>query len=1041
MESLPIDLEKKLENLPVVSFDDAEKLQSVLMSQDYTDLYTYYEQHYLPAEIKSKSELYKRLALYLSITNQDTELVNQIDTLLYRRPVPSIEEFLDNNRYMGLLNTSMYPYWREQLCKIFAENSQINRVLWSGATGTGKSLQNQTIIPTPEGLKKVEEIKVGDYLWGKNGKPTRVLGVYPQGKLETYKITFNDKTEVICSKDHLWTIDRILRCPIKNKKTLTTEQILNSGLLIKHKCERVPRYKYGIDPCEPVTYQEKKYDIHPYIIGVLLGDGNLSRKSNTSITINNSELDIKNKIEKLLPKDYVLKVYDRNNFKNAKDYHIINKYHNQSNDNYNYISFDKYLSKRNIENMYSYNKHIPQEYMYGSIEQRYELLRGLMDTDGSIRNRKNTKKSEIIFTTVSKQLADDICLLVRSLGGKAILTKTDLEVLKKLNKNSKIKPNYSRYDIRIQTLKNPFFTKRKATLYKMSALTTKTIIDIIPTGKIEECTCFEVDAEDHLFLCNDYIPTHNTVTARKAIIYALYRLLCLRNAREALNVEPVSTLACFILSVTQKTAYQTNFEPFIRILSNMPCFQRVRNMTAFENFDLTDPMIPFPFFVDKSNLTVVFKDNIILTLGSQISNTVGYDVVISGADEINEAGLINGMELLNSIDGRMDGRFANSPFTMANVMSSARSTESVTREYAKKWQNDKRFLYLHPMRFEVKSTADFTSETNFNVLIGNGIIPSTVITDPTTIKEITNNLYEPPAGCELVSVPDMYKPQFLADLDQSIQDILGIDTRDTKTIFRDTSNLEDPMLFPEMTLSVNIRENINILDILEPYNLWDQTLDDKYLFKRAPKALRYVHCDLAGSGDGGQCDAAVCILHKEWQKNQITKLNDTIYVVDLLLFINAKNKVDIHAIQQFLLDLVAEKNMPIHTITADQWQSLMFLQSLDKSGYFSNVKQLSVDIKLEPYSNAATLMELGHVKIGTCPKLKKELEALVLNKGKVERTTELKDGCDAIVGAIYNAQLNYGDFPQYEYSAEVKPKVKAVYKDYLTDNEQFEDLF
>ena len=669
MEKLPYDIEQKLERLPIVSFNNANELQNVITSKDFLDIMTYYEEHFMPEEFKNQQEIQKRIALYLTLTNQDIELTGQIDDLLYRRPVPTIEEFLDGNRYMGLQNASMYPYWRDRLCEIFAEGSTINRVLWSGATGTGK-----------------------------------------------------------------------------------------------------------------------------------------------------------------------------------------------------------------------------------------------------------------------------------------------------------------------------------------------------------------------------------TVTARKAIIYSLYKFLCLRYPRAVLNVEQGSTLACFILSVTQKTAYQTNFEPFIRIISNMPCFQRVRNMTAFDNFDLENPLMPFPFFVDKSNLTIVFKDNFILTLGSQISNTVGYDVIISGADEVNELGVESGMELLNSIDGRVQGRFANSPFIMQHVMSSARSTDSVTREYVKKWQTDPNFLYLHPMRFEVKSTADFTSDTNFNVLIGNGIIPSTVINDDLALKQIENNSYVLPTGCELVQVPEMYRQQFEADIEQSIQDILGIDTKKKKNVFRDTSALEDQELLSEIQLEVNIKDNVNILDCLDKYNLFQQLIDGRYILKRAPSALRYIHVDLGGSGDEGQCDASLCILHKEWKYNDKTNQKDIIYVVDLELFINAKNKVDIHAIQQFLIDLVTERNLPIHTVTADQWQSLMFLQSLEKSGCFENVKQSSVDIKLEPYTNAATLIELGQVKVGACPKLKRELEALIMNKNKVTRTTELKDGCDALVGAIQNAQLNYADFPQYEYITAKQAKEKANdYSNFI--DQSSEELF
>lgn len=139
METLPFDIEQKLNNLPVVSFDNPTELQNILISQDYTDLYTYYEQHYLPDEIKTKSELYKRLALYLAVTNQDAALIDQIDTLMYRRPVPTIEEFLSGKFYMYDSNATLYPYWREKLEYMFREGSPVRKTIFGGSVGVGKS--------------------------------------------------------------------------------------------------------------------------------------------------------------------------------------------------------------------------------------------------------------------------------------------------------------------------------------------------------------------------------------------------------------------------------------------------------------------------------------------------------------------------------------------------------------------------------------------------------------------------------------------------------------------------------------------------------------------------------------------------------------------------------------------------------------------------------------------------------------------------------------------------------------------------------------
>ena len=1024
MQQLPKDVEEKLEKLEIIPFDGSEAFQRVILSDDFSDIFNYYRENYLPDVLKTKSEVQQRISLYLSLTNQDQDFLNQTNEVLYRRPVPTIEEFMENPRYFGLQGSSTYPYWRKQLYKIFAPDSSINRILWSGATGTGKCEDIDTILPTPAGYRRVGDIKEGDYLWGKNGKPTKVLKVYERGIKDMYYVNFDDNTSTKCGLDHLWEIIDYSKGGIT--KIRDTKWLLERKLRTAGKSDNSGKlYKYGIDYCKPVEYDKKNYVIDPYLLGVLLGDGSIGKKTSTACITNHiKDHEIIDICKQKLPKEYTIKL--QNNVNGTCRYNIVRKDPKAYKIGFLHLMDDLKLRCK------SENKFIPCEYLIGSVEQRLELLQGLMDTDGSIivRKSKNTP-TEIRFGTVSKRLAEDVMELVRSLGGRAKLRYQNRTKYKK-------HCNHAEYEVAIWLLNNPFRLKRKASLF-IPRLIKKKITSITKAGSTQ-ARCFYVEADDHLYLTKHYTVTHNTVTARKAIIYALYRLLCLRYPRAVLNCEASSTLAVFILSVTQKTAYQTNFEPFVKILENMPCFQRVRNMVAFDNFDLEDPRVPFPFYVDKANLTIVFKDNFILTIGSQISNTVGYDIVISGADEVNELGVSAGMELLNSIDGRVQGRFAGSPYILTNVMSSARATDSVTKEYVKKWKNDRNFLYLHPMRFEVKESADFNAGEKFIVQIGNGIIPSKIMTDPGELKAIENNEYEIPVGCEIVKIPGIYKPQFESDIIQSIQDILGIDTKDTKNVFRDTSKLEDENLCPELLFQANLCDNSDLFQmLLDNTNLFEKNdLDGKYYLKRAPKAERYAHCDLSSTGE---CDTGLSLLHKEYRINPISLEKETMYVLDFIIAVNAKNTVDLEAVEKFYQDLVVKGNVTINTISADQYQSEVIRQNWEKSGLFGKVSKESVDIKLEPYINASNLVTLGQVKCGKCDKLKNELETLIFHKGKVEKTTALKDMADALTGAIYNAQMNYYDVPLYDYEAINNPTNTEDYNNLISSNETITTLF
>ncbi len=809
MEDLPLEIEEKIEQLPILPFEINEEFQELMFSDLFSDIFNFYKENYLPDTLKTKSEIYQRISLYLNLTGQGDKFTEETDKLLWRRPCPDIHTFLADKFYMGYNNSTLYPFWREKLEYMFRDSSPVRKAIFSGCIGC---LTDDTVIVTLNGEKTIKELLnnfenewVLSYNTSNNSwEPDKIIDVFYTGNRDIYEIELDNGEKIKCTSNH--------RFLTRKNKWVSIDNGLTSGLSMMPSHKEINR---------------------------------------------------------------------------AADYKI---------------KSITYIGKEDV------------------------------------------------------------------------------------------------YDITTE--------------------------------------------KNHNFALKAGIVAHNSgksTVARKAFVYVLYRLLCLRYPRSVLNIDQDATIANVVIATTLKQVYEVNILPFIKLMETMPCFQRVMSQRSFENFNLEDPLCPIPFYFEKSSGTIHFPDNIILTSGSQPTHFTGMNVINSFCDEINDYGSVEStIALLNTLDNRFSSRFSNVDLVFQSVVSSARTTNSALGEYVRHLpQNDPSILKLNPMLWEVKPDPDFKGDgTTFPVMVGNGSIPSKIITDPGELKAIEESKYEPPAGCILINVPTIFRSKFELQLDQSIQDIAGITTDDDNSVFRDTTQLEDTRLNPEFVLEVNIRDNTNILDLLKQYDLFEMNLNNTWQFKRAPKADRYGHVDLAGGGSDGQCDAAVCILHKEYQYNEVTKLKDIIYVVDLLLAINAKNKVDIKAIQNFLIDLVVERDIPIHTITADQWQSLMFLQTLEASGCFSKVDKLSVDTKLEPYTNLATMLEQGQVKVGRCPKLKKELEALILDKGKVTRTTELKDLADALVGAVWNAQLNYTDVPIYEYT---KPELKArvlTYTDYIDSSSE-----
>ena len=149
----------------------------------------------------------------------------------------------------------------------------------------------------------------------------------------------------------------------------------------------------------------------------------------------------------------------------------------------------------------SANKFIPARYLRLSIEDRWELLRGLMDTDGTQHG------GTCSYTTVSPMLRDGIVELVRSLGGFTTVTSRFPDYTYKGEK----RVGQEAFTINIRIAENPFHLTRKADLWVRPSMALA-IDRIEPEGE-RETICISVDSERKLYITENYIVTHNTIQA------------------------------------------------------------------------------------------------------------------------------------------------------------------------------------------------------------------------------------------------------------------------------------------------------------------------------------------------------------------------------------------------------------------------------------------------------------------------------------------------------------------------------------------------
>jgi hypothetical protein len=414
-----------------------------------------------------------------------------------------------------------------------------------GYAGTGKEQPISVTVQTPLGPKNFGNLQVGDFIFGKDGNPTKVLKIYPQGQKEVYRICFRDGTSTRCGANHLWSVHTK-----KNKtkfKTYTTEQLIEAGL------ENTAGPKFGVPLCAPVNYPSKDFPFDPYLIGAVIGDGYLGGVGTPAISCSNQDIDIVQRIRASLPADFSL------NFRSTvscPQYNIVDNGILRRN------RFKEYIKEIGL-NVGSHQKHIPSIFLLSSIEQRKALLNGLMDTDGC------SHKNRISYSTMSLQLAKDVQTLVQSLGGTAIIRSSD-----RTKDNKGIE-----YSVNVKTFFNPFSCSRKAKEWKYSSKNppSRYITEITKEG-FEEQMCITVSAKDSLYLTDHFIVTHNTHLVSKLLenipkYFATQKLInpeyeemfveltaTTNKAAEALQEQvhqPVKTIFN-LLGLVVRTDYETN---------------------------------------------------------------------------------------------------------------------------------------------------------------------------------------------------------------------------------------------------------------------------------------------------------------------------------------------------------------------------------------------------------------------------------------------------------------------------------------------------
>lgn len=359
---------------------------------------------------------------------------------------------------------------------------------------TGKAINILTPIPTPDGWKTMGDLQVGDQVFDDQGKPCNVTFVTEtQYNRKCYDVVFSDGTIIQADEDHQWEVVtkkvRKSRGRAKNpaKPIVVTTKDMLKNLRIGSKNEA----NYAVELAKPIQYSKKELPIDPYLLGVWLGDG-----SSYGNMIWSADPEIINKIESKGYTSYISKSKSENSGK-ANAYGINN--------------LTSHLNKLNLIRRKASDpqeKHIPLIYLQSSIEDRLELLKGIMDTDGSIDKRG---LCEISLT--SKKLSYDIYELLTSLGIKTSLRESEAKLYGRVTS--------TRYRMGFSPPFDVFTLKRKSDRHVKSRKLYRYITEINEIDSIP-VKCIQVDSPSSLYLATkSFIPTHNTTAIVILILWML----------------------------------------------------------------------------------------------------------------------------------------------------------------------------------------------------------------------------------------------------------------------------------------------------------------------------------------------------------------------------------------------------------------------------------------------------------------------------------------------------------------------------------------
>jgi replicative DNA helicase len=417
----------------------------------------------------------------------------------------SLSEFMDELEGKEGLEPKYKSAWPSQNKLVGFDEGDVIDIL--APEKVGKFLESTTYILMEDGSKRmIKDLSIGDRVASVDGKESKVTGVYPQGVQPMMCCTFADGRYVLAGKPHLWQIDSV-------NKWEGGPRVFTTDAIRQHHCNGRHPSKVHIPLASGDYGSGRPLPLDPWVLGALIGDGSFVDGSPTFTTTDEE-------LARLLESRIAVTGANLNAIGTYRDSWSNGHIKASSKTVKQFVisqtgstnSVTSALRDLGLWGHRANTKFIPKAYLQADKESRWELLRGLMDTDGTAGNKNGTPS----YCTVSKQLAEDFVYLVRSLGGLAKIGKPQRKSFRYKGELRQGQDAYiivARFPAKVR--KDVFSLERKRKLVNLKAKNNdpRLTFEKIEYAGDHEAVCISVSHPSKLYITDDFIVTHNTTYA------------------------------------------------------------------------------------------------------------------------------------------------------------------------------------------------------------------------------------------------------------------------------------------------------------------------------------------------------------------------------------------------------------------------------------------------------------------------------------------------------------------------------------------------